>query len=91
MGTAIIAPAHLPGGVIGAIVWASPEVFDIRPVFQAQAAELSALSLRLLAAYSEHGVRPDGLVRLTRREIQCLKWAAHGNPHSPSKSLISLS
>lgn len=91
VGTAIIAPAHLPGGVIGAIVWASPEVFDIRPVFQAQAAELSALSLRLLAAYSEHGVRPDGLVRLTRREIQCLKWAAHGKTNSEIAEIVQIS
>lgn len=91
VGTSIIAPAHLPGGVIGAIVWASPEVFDIRPVFHARAAELSALSLKLLAAYNDLGVGPNGLVRLTRREIQCLKWAAKGKTDAEIAEIVKIS
>ena len=79
VGTAIIAPAHLPGGVIGAVVWASHEEFDVRPAFERQAVNLHALTLKMLAAYNDLGVAAKSEeVRLTRREIQCLKWAADG-------------
>lgn len=91
VGTAIVAPAHLPGGVIGAVVWASPETFDIRPVFETRSAELAALSMRFLSAYNELGARPDGLVRLTRREIQCLKWAANGKTDSEIAEIVKIS
>jgi DNA-binding CsgD family transcriptional regulator len=91
VGAAIVAPAHLPGGVIGAIVWASPDKLDIRPVFEARAAELSALSLRLFGAYHEQHVRSGELVRLTRREIQCLKWAAKGKTDAEIAELVKIS
>lgn len=89
--TSIIAPAHLPGGVIGAIVWASPEAFDIKPVFQARAAELSALSLKFFAAYHDQRQRRAELVRLTRREIQCLKWAAKGKTDAEIAQIVKIS
>ncbi len=91
IGTAIVAPAHLPGGVIGAIVWASPEAFDVRPIFEQRAAELSILSLRFMAAYNDRGSSPDGLVHLTRREIQCLKWAAKGKTDSEIAEIVKIS
>lgn len=90
IGTSIIAPAHLPGGVIGAIVWAAPETFDIRPVFEARAAELSALSLKFFGAYHEQRERRGELVRLTRREIQCLKWAAKGKTDSEIAEIVKI-
>jgi DNA-binding CsgD family transcriptional regulator len=90
IGTAIVAPAHLPGGVIGAIVWASPQIFDVGPVFERRAAELSTLSLRLMAAYNDRGSSPDGLVHLTRREIQCLKWAAKGKTDSEIAEIVKI-
>lgn len=91
IGTAIIAPVHLPGGIIGAIVWASPEVFDVRPVFEQRAAELSILSLRFMAAYNDRGLSSDGLVHLTRREIQCLKWAAKGKTDGEIAEIVKIS
>ena len=91
IGTSIIAPAHLPGGVIGAIVWASPEAFDITPVFLARAAELSALSLKFFAAYHDQRERRGELVRLTRREIQCLKWAAKGKTDAEIAQIVRIS
>lgn len=91
VGSAIIAPAHLPGGVIGAIVWAAPEVFDVRPVFTARAAELHILALKLLAAYNDRDLPADGLVKLTRREIQCLRWAAHGKTDSEIAEIVKIS
>lgn len=92
VGTAIVAPAHLPGGVIGAVVWASPEVFDVRPMFERQAASLHALTLRLLAAYNDLGFAADSEeVRLTRREIQCLKWAADGKTDADIGQIMRIS
>lgn len=92
VGTAIVAPAHLPGGVIGAVVWASPEVFDIRPTFEREAADLHALALRWLAAYNDLGVAAGSeMVRLTRREIQCLKWAADGKTDADIGQIMKIS
>ena len=90
VGTAIVAPAHQPGGVIGAVVWASPETFDVRSIFERRAAELSILSLRFMAAYNDRGSSPDGLVHLTRREIQCLKWAAKGKTDSEIAEIVKI-
>ena len=77
---AIIAPAYLTGGVIGAVVWASSEPIDVRTIFAAQAPAFHAAALRFLAAYQDahRPGAPTSPVRLTRREIQCLKWAAAG-------------
>lgn len=91
VGSSIIAPAHLPGGVIGAIVWASPEVFNVRAVFEAKAAELHVLALKLLAAYNDLRLHSEGLVKLTRREIQCLRWAAHGKTDSEIAEIVKIS
>lgn len=91
VGAAIVAPAHLPGGVIGAIVWASPDPLQIRQVFESRAAELSALSLKLFGAYHDQRARTGELVRLTRREIQCLKWAAKGKTDSEIAELVKIS
>lgn len=79
--SAIVAPTYLPGGVIGAVVWASPEpLAGIEQVFMAEAADLHALALRLMATYAEatRAAVPEAAARLTRREIQCLRWAAAG-------------
>lgn len=92
VGTSIVAPAHLPGGVIGAVVWASPEVFDIRPVFAREAANLHALALKLLGAYNDLGSGPlSDAARLTRREIQCLKWAAAGKTDAEIGQIVDIS
>ncbi len=92
VGTAIVAPAHLPGGIIGAVVWASPDAFDIRPTFAREAAGLHALTLKMLAAYHDLGVAAASAeVRLTRREIQCLKWAADGKTDADIGEIMKIS
>ena len=91
---AIIAPVHLPGGVIAAVVWATPEpTIDVAAIFAAHAAELHALSLKLMAAYHEtRGLMPETSgAKLTRREIQCLKWAALGKTDQVIAELIHIS
>lgn len=78
---AIVAPIHLPGSVIGAVVWATDQPRDnVRELFDKHAADLHVLALRFISAcnaamYGEPSIRS---YRLTRREIQCLKLAAAG-------------
>ena len=90
--TALIAPAYQPYGVIGAVVWASPEAVDVRAVFEARAAELHLLALKLVSVYAEArlGTAPEP-VRLTRREIQCLKWAAAGKTDGDIAEIVAIS
>lgn len=79
--SAIISPAYLPGGVIGAVVWATADpAFNVAPVFAGHAAALHALALHFVAADHDHTARQAAAapVQLTRREIQCLKWGAAG-------------
>lgn len=93
IGTAIVAPAHLPGGKIGAVVWANSEAFDIRKKFDRYAEYLHALALKFVASYDE--ARDAGpkspAVYLTRREIQCLKWAAAGKTDAEIATIIDIS
>lgn len=94
IGGAIIAPAYLPGGVIGAVVWATPDAhLDVAGIFAAEAPRLHATALRFMGAY--HDARGElpcaGGARLTRREIQCLKWAALGKTDSEIAEIVQIS
>ena len=90
---AIISPVHLPGGVIGAVVWASDKAVDLTHTFDEHAAHLHALALKFVATYHEaRALGPRGpAVHLTRREIQCLKWAAAGKTDSEIATIIKIS
>lgn len=93
VGAAIIAPAYHPRGVIGAIVWASPDPdVDVKSVFDAQASRFHATALQLTGAYQDvrRSIRPEP-ARLTRREIQCLKWAAAGKTDMEIGTIVRIS
>lgn len=90
---AIVCPVHLPRGVIGAIVWAG-RGGDVGEVFQAQAPALLVLAVRLLSAHAEASgavriAAPD--LSITRREAQCLKWAAAGKTDAEIGIILALS
>ena len=93
VGAAIVCPIYLPGGVIGAVVWATPDAdIDVAGVFAAHAAELHVLALRFVATYEDAIAGPDGPpARLTRREIQCLKWAAAGKTDAEISEIVAIS
>lgn len=93
VGAAIVAPAYLPGGVIGAVVWATPDAgFDVESVFAAHAAQMHALALKLVATYEDAVTAGEATpARLTRREIQCLKWAAAGKTDAEIGGLVAIS
>jgi len=89
---AIIAPTYLPGGVIGAVVWAASEDRPSLPeVFETHSAVLQAAALRFMAAYHDGRNAAAAPVRLTRREIQCLKWAAAGKTDQEVANIIEIS
>ncbi|MBO9559682.1 MAG: autoinducer binding domain-containing protein [Caulobacter sp.] len=89
---AIIAPAHLTGGVIGAVVWASSKpVPDLPVLYAARSDQLHGAALRLVSAYRD-GLDDDAPpVKLTKREIQCLKWAAAGKTDADIAQIIGIS
>lgn len=93
VGAAIVTPAYLPGGVIGAVIWATPDAgFDVESCFEAHAAEMQALALRFVATYEEAVTTAEATpARLTRREIQCLKWAARGKTDSEIGEIVAIS
>jgi DNA-binding CsgD family transcriptional regulator len=91
---AIVAPAYLPGGVIGAVVWATPdETVDVRSIFAARAAALHALALKFVATHNDLAARRTmkAPAPLTRREIQCLKWAAMGKTDADISEIMHIS
>ena len=93
VGTAIVAPAYLPAGMIGAVVWASPDpTVDVARLFDERAVALHALTLRLMATYADARIgSAEAPVRLTRREIQCLKWAAAGKTDHEIGQIVHIS
>lgn len=91
---AIIAPIHSPMGVIGAIVWATDDASaDIPSIFKAHGARLYLLALRFLSAYRDAAVPAAAteLVEFTRREAQCLKWAAAGKTDAEIATIMGVS
>ena len=94
VGGAIVSPAYLPGGLIGAVVWASPDAgLDMTGIFETWAARLHGAALRFMSAYHDaRGTLPSpDARRLTRREIQCLKWAAAGKTDGVIAELVHIS
>lgn len=89
---AIIAPAYLTGGVIGAVVWASSTpVAGLSALYAKRADELHGAALRLVSAYRDGRDGDAPPVRLTKREIQCLKWAAAGKTDADIAQIIGIS
>ncbi len=91
---AIVAPAYLPGGVIGAVVWASPDAtLDVASIFAKRAGELHTLALKFVATHNDLAARrtPATPAPLTRREIQCLKWAAMGKTDGDISEIMHIS
>lgn len=91
---AIVAPIHSPMGVIGAIVWATDDpAADIAGIFNAHGARLYLLALHFLSAYRDAVLPPaeTELVEFTRREAQCLKWAAAGKTDAEIATIMGVS
>lgn len=94
LGEAIIAPVHLPRGLVGAVFWCSRAPVGVEALFAKHAAGLHNLALRLVATHNEARGRPRNATvpqTLTRREVQCLRWAAAGKTDGEIGIILSLS
>ncbi len=94
LGEAIIAPVHLPRGLVGAVVWCSRKPVGVASLFAGHAMQFQALALRLIATHNEARGRPRDATApktLTRREVQCLRWAAAGKTDGEIGIILSLS
>jgi DNA-binding CsgD family transcriptional regulator len=93
-GEAIIAPVHLPRGLVGAVFWCSREPVGVEAIFAEHAGHLHNLAVKLVATHNEArgGPRPAPEPQtLTRREVQCLRWAAAGKTDGEIGIILSLS
>lgn len=91
---AITVPVRLPRSGIGAVVWASNEAgATAADKFDAHARDLLPLAMRFILACDEasHGVHTITQIRLTRREIQCVKLVAAGKTDSEIGTILDLS
>ena len=91
---AIIVPVHMPRSMLGAVVWCSAQPVNVAALFHEHAARMQYLALQLIAAHNEARGRPRNAQipqRLTRREAQCLRWAAAGKTDSEIGIILDLS
>jgi DNA-binding CsgD family transcriptional regulator len=90
---AIVAPVHLPGSIIGAVVWATDQSdVPVRDLFDTHAADLHVMALRFISSCNAaaHGEPVVRSYKLTRREIQCLKLAAAGKTDEEIGMILTL-
>ena len=93
-GEAIIAPVHLPRGLVGVVFWCSREPVGVEALFERHAGDLHNLALKLVATHNEARGRPRNATvpqTLTRREVQCLRWAAAGKTDGEIAAILTLS
>lgn len=93
-GEAIVAPVHMPRGLVGAVVWCSRERVGVEQLFAQHGAQMHILALQLVATHNEARGRPRNatvLQNLTRREVQCLRWAAAGKTDGEIGTILGLS
>lgn len=89
----IICPVYLPGNVIGAVVWGTDAEVDVEAIFDARSVQLQGEAVQFIAVCNENrrGREPIRAIKLTRREIQCLKLAAGGKTDAEVGVILGLS
>ena len=92
---AIVVPVHLPFGQIGAVSFLhrDKQVSDLSEVFRSHGAWLGALARTFVASYSAVAGNSDPLIgspKLTRREVECLRWAAGGKTNEDIGDILGL-
>ena len=80
---AIVVPVHLPFGQIGAVSFnpLDPDMTDLAALFARQGDAFGAYARTFIASYvhamgSVQALQPGS--RLSKREVECLRWAAIG-------------
>lgn len=93
VGAGIVAPAYRASGAIGVVIWATPDpAVDAAAIFAERAEALHALALKFTSTYDDAlAGTAETPVKLTRREIQCLKWAAAGKTDQEIGEIVGIS
>jgi DNA-binding CsgD family transcriptional regulator len=93
---AIVVPVHLPFGQIGAVSFppADPDKTDLTEEFAAHGELLATLSRRFIAGYANAIRRQQWMpsdCKLSKREVECLRWAAIGKTDKEISIILSRS
>ncbi|MDY0067152.1 MAG: LuxR C-terminal-related transcriptional regulator [Steroidobacteraceae bacterium] len=90
---AIVVPIHLPFSQIGAVSFVSldPQRIDLSAEFEQYADLFGLYARKFICGYvkvrnTQGLVRPD--VRLSKREVECLRWAALGKTDEEIATII---
>lgn len=93
---AIVVPIHLPFGQIAAVSFSpiEPQRVDLSAEFTRYADQLELYARRFICSYvkvrnKQSLVRAD--VRLSKREVECLRWAALGKTDQEIATIMSRS
>lgn len=92
---AIVAPIHLPFGEIGAASFLSPdpEVTDLSQPYAEFGEDLALLARVFIASYvkiTERRPAEVAAIKLSKREVECLRWAAAGKTNEEIAIIIGL-
>lgn len=93
---AIVAPVHLPFGQVGAVSFTmrDPQREDLSEEFAAFGDELGIYARTFIASYVPVMCRAQRLPassRLSKREVECLRWAAIGKTDFEISTIINRS
>jgi DNA-binding CsgD family transcriptional regulator len=93
---AIVTPIHLPFGQIGSVAFGPPDGdrADLSAEFEAHGDMLGLLAYRFVAGYvkavrTRHWLPVD--CQLTKREVECLRWASIGKTDKEISLILSRS
>jgi DNA-binding CsgD family transcriptional regulator len=92
---AIVAPIHLPFGQIAAASFLSPDpaIEDLSEAFDAHGEALALLARVFVASYvkvTERRPASIATVTLSKREVECLRWAAAGKTNEEIAIILGL-
>ena len=93
---AIVVPVHLPFAQVSAnsFVPVDPSTNDLRAVFERVGGTLAAMTRRFITGYVA-ATRPKRRIpadcELSKREVECLRWAAIGKTDREIATIIDLS
>jgi len=93
---AIVAPIHMPFGEVGAVSFnpLNEEETDLSAKFEAHADELAIYAEAFIRSYVKISLRSPILpteTKLSKREVECLRWAALGKTDHEIGVIISRS
>jgi DNA-binding CsgD family transcriptional regulator len=94
---AIVVPVHLPFGQIGAVSFTprNPDKTDLSAEFEQHSDVLGLLARAFISSYHRVMVAPERLPlggsMLSKREVECLRWAAIGKTDCEIGMIISRS